>query len=174
MSVYWIAHAKHLYDVKNLTLNAIFSIRNEFLYNLNIDARIIHYKRVVLPYRAQFFTNTPFLSNRGSKTMATGTVKWFNNAKGYGFVVEDNGQDDLFAHFSSIQMGGYKTLKAGQTVEFDTVKADKGFHAVNIRAVGADVLTVNNSSPGSSSSPETDKILESTTNSVAQPSIEHV
>lgn len=64
--------------------------------------------------------------------MPTGKVKWFNNAKGYGFIIEDGCSDDLFAHFSSVQMDGYKTLKAGQTVTFDKKPSDKGVHAVNI------------------------------------------
>ena len=51
--------------------------------------------------------------------MAAGNVKWFNNAKGYGFILPEGGGEDLFAHYSSIQMDGYKTLKAGQDVEFD-------------------------------------------------------
>ena len=66
--------------------------------------------------------------------MATGKVKWFNNAKGYGFILPDEGGDDLFAHYSSIQMNGYKTLKAGQVVSYDTIKGDKGLHAINIVA----------------------------------------
>jgi cold shock protein len=66
--------------------------------------------------------------------MPTGTVKWFNNAKGYGFVVADDGGEDLFAHYSTINMDGYKTLKAGQPVSFDVVKGDKGLHAINITA----------------------------------------
>ena len=66
--------------------------------------------------------------------MLTGTVKWFNNAKGYGFILPDGGGDDLFAHYSSIQMDGYKTLKAGQDVEFDILEGPKGLHAINIRA----------------------------------------
>ncbi|MBA5706262.1 cold shock domain-containing protein CspD [Pseudomonas fulva] len=65
--------------------------------------------------------------------MASGKVKWFNNAKGYGFVVEDGKSEDLFAHFSAIQMDGYKTLKAGQSVQFDVIQGPKGLHAVNIR-----------------------------------------
>ncbi len=69
--------------------------------------------------------------------MPVGKVKWFNNAKGFGFVVCDEHKEDLFAHFSSIQMEGYKTLKAGQDVEFETVKSDRGIHAVNIQLVGA-------------------------------------
>lgn len=64
--------------------------------------------------------------------MPTGTVKWFNNAKGYGFILPDDGDEDLFAHYSAIDMDGYKTLKAGQSVNFDISKGDKGLHAINI------------------------------------------
>ncbi len=64
--------------------------------------------------------------------MPRGKVKWFNNAKGYGFIIEEGCSDDLFAHFSSVQMEGYKTLKAGQPVTFDKKPSDKGVHAVNI------------------------------------------
>ena len=64
--------------------------------------------------------------------MPVGKVKWFNNAKGYGFIIEEGCSDDLFAHFSSVQMDGYKTLKAGQAVTFEKKPSDKGVHAVNI------------------------------------------
>lgn len=64
--------------------------------------------------------------------MPKGKVKWFNNAKGYGFIIEEGCSDDLFAHFSSVQMDGYKTLKAGQSVTFDKKPSEKGIHAVNI------------------------------------------
>lgn len=64
--------------------------------------------------------------------MPTGTVKWFNNAKGYGFIVADEGGEDLFAHYSAIHMDGYKTLKAGQPVSFEVTQGDKGLHAVSI------------------------------------------
>ncbi len=67
--------------------------------------------------------------------MPTGKVKWFNNAKGYGFILPEEEGEDLFVHYSSIQMEGYKTLKAGQVVEYETLKSAKGFHAVNIRAL---------------------------------------
>jgi CspA family cold shock protein len=70
--------------------------------------------------------------------MATGKVKWFNNAKGYGFVIAEVGGEDLFVHYSSIQMDGYKTLKAGQDVEFDIERGAKGMHAVNIRSLETD------------------------------------
>lgn len=67
--------------------------------------------------------------------MVSGKVKWFNNAKGYGFVLADGRDDeDLFAHFSAIQMDGYKTLKAGQAVCFDVIQGPKGLHAINISA----------------------------------------
>lgn len=65
--------------------------------------------------------------------MSTGQVKWFNNAKGFGFILPDDGGDDLFAHYSAIGMDGYKTLKAGQLVSFDAVEGPKGLHAANIR-----------------------------------------
>jgi CspA family cold shock protein len=65
--------------------------------------------------------------------MPTGTVKWFNNAKGYGFILPDQGGEDLFVHYTSIVMDGYKTLKAGQAVSFDVIKGGKGLHATNIR-----------------------------------------
>ncbi|MBU0853773.1 MAG: cold shock domain-containing protein CspD, partial [Gammaproteobacteria bacterium] len=58
--------------------------------------------------------------------MLSGKVKWFNNAKGYGFIVADGGDEDLFAHYSAIQMEGYRTLKAGQAVMFDILQGPKG------------------------------------------------
>ena len=67
--------------------------------------------------------------------MSNGQVKWFNNAKGFGFILPDEGGEDLFAHYSAIGMDGYKTLKAGQQVSFDVVEGPKGLHAANIRAL---------------------------------------
>jgi CspA family cold shock protein len=71
--------------------------------------------------------------------MSTGQVKWFNNAKGFGFILPDEGGDDLFAHYSAIGMEGYKTLKAGQLVSFDTVEGPKGLHAANIKPVSESI-----------------------------------
>ena len=68
--------------------------------------------------------------------MATGKVKWFNNAKGYGFIRPDTGGDDLFVHYSYIEMDGYKSLKAGQEVSYEEREAPKGLHAVNVEATG--------------------------------------
>ncbi len=66
--------------------------------------------------------------------MPTGMVKWFNNAKGYGFILPEGGGEDLFVHYSSIQMDGYKTLKAGQAVLYENQQGDKGSQAINVVA----------------------------------------
>ena len=66
--------------------------------------------------------------------MATGIVKWFNNAKGYGFVTPDQGEQDIFIHFSAIVMDGYKTLKEGQKVQFELQEGPKGLHAANLQS----------------------------------------
>lgn len=63
--------------------------------------------------------------------MAVGKIKWFNNAKGYGFIVQDTGED-VFVHYSAIQTDGFRTLKEGETVEFEVVKGPKGLQAKNV------------------------------------------
>jgi hypothetical protein len=68
----------------------------------------------------------------GDLQMATGIVKWFNDAKGYGFITPDEKGEDLFAHFSAIKMDGFKSLKEGQRVTFDVVDGPKGKQAANI------------------------------------------
>ncbi|MBD3645974.1 MAG: cold shock domain-containing protein [Pseudomonadales bacterium] len=70
--------------------------------------------------------------------MPTGRVKWFNNAKGYGFILPGDGGEDYFVHYSSILMDGYKTLKAGQLVSFDVLEGPKGCHAINIKPLDED------------------------------------
>ena len=65
--------------------------------------------------------------------MAIGTVKWFNNSKGYGFICPIEGGEDIFVHFSSIEMEGYKSLKAGQKVFYEVNKGPKGLHAALIK-----------------------------------------
>lgn len=74
------------------------------------------------------------IDKRLETEMATGTVKWFNDAKGYGFITPDDGSEDLFAHFSAIQMQGFKTLKEGQKVSFEVTQGPKGKQASNIQA----------------------------------------
>lgn len=70
--------------------------------------------------------------------MLSGTVKWFNNAKGWGFIQSEKCDGDVFVHFSSIQGTGYKTLEAGQTVNFETERGERGLHAVNVVALHDD------------------------------------
>ena len=67
--------------------------------------------------------------------MLTGTVKWFNNAKGYGFIVQDSGDKDVFVHHSAIVMDGYRSLNEGEKVEYEIEQTPKGPAAVNVRKV---------------------------------------
>jgi CspA family cold shock protein len=64
--------------------------------------------------------------------MVVGKVKWFNDAKGFGFITPDDGSEDVFAHFSAININGFKTLKENQVVKFDLVQGPKGKQASNI------------------------------------------
>jgi len=66
--------------------------------------------------------------------MATGTVKWFNEAKGFGFISQDEGGDDVFVHFNAIQSSGFKTLSEGQSVTYEIEKGPKGLQAANVTA----------------------------------------
>ena len=67
--------------------------------------------------------------------MPTGTVKWFNDAKGFGFIEPEAGGEDIFVHFSAIQGAGFRSLPEGAAVEFDVVKGPKGLQAANVVAV---------------------------------------
>jgi cold shock protein len=66
--------------------------------------------------------------------MEQGTVKWFSDAKGYGFISRQNGED-VFVHFSAIHGGGFRSLREGQTVQFNVTKGPKGFQAENVQAI---------------------------------------
>ncbi len=81
--------------------------------------------------RIQFYKEekTPTVSER-----VTGTVKWFNGSKGYGFIAREGGED-LFVHYSAIQSAGFRTLEEGQAVEFDIERGPKGFQATNVVAL---------------------------------------
>lgn len=67
--------------------------------------------------------------------MASGTVKWFNAEKGYGFIAQPDGGADVFVHHTNIQTSGFRSLEEGQAVEFDVQQGDKGLQAVNVRPV---------------------------------------
>lgn len=69
--------------------------------------------------------------------MTVGVVKWFNDAKGFGFIQPDGGGADVFAHFSAVQMEGFRTLKQGSRVDFELVQGPKGHSAQNIRPIQA-------------------------------------
>jgi CspA family cold shock protein len=83
--------------------------------------------------------------------MAYGRVKWFNDAKGFGFIEPENGGSDIFAHFSAIQMEGFRTLKQGARVSFDLVQGPKGDQAQNIQAVAEVVSSAANASAAAGS-----------------------
>ncbi len=67
--------------------------------------------------------------------MERGTVKWFNDAKGFGFITPESGQEDVFVHFSAIEVDGFKSLDQGQSVEFEMIRGDKGLQAQGVRPV---------------------------------------
>jgi CspA family cold shock protein len=75
-------------------------------------------------------------TRRGIARVATGTVKWFNAEKGYGFISQSDGAD-VFVHHTAILMNGYRSLEEGQAVEFDVTEGQKGLQAANVRAAGA-------------------------------------
>ena len=67
--------------------------------------------------------------------MNKGTVKWFNNKKGFGFITPEDGSEDLFVHYSEVKSDGYRTLDEGQEVEFEVTEGDKGLQATNVTPV---------------------------------------
>jgi CspA family cold shock protein len=88
-----------------------------------------------LPLKFPRYGRKPSYNFLGNIQMNTGTVKWFNDSKGFGFITPDGGGKDLFAHFSAIQGSGFKTLKENQKVSFDVTAGPKGDQAVNIKPV---------------------------------------
>ena len=82
--------------------------------------------------------------------MPHGTVKWFNDAKGFGFIQPDGGGADAFAHFSAIEMEGFKSLKEGQRVSFELIEGEKGFLALRIQA---ELTTPEATTPSNSATP---------------------
>ncbi|MDF2576117.1 MAG: cold-shock protein, partial [Agromyces sp.] len=89
------------------------------------------------PHGPESCTSQPLSGSalQKEKNMATGTVKWFNADKGFGFIAPDDGSADVFAHFSAIASGGYRSLEENQKVEFETARGPKGLQAENIRVI---------------------------------------
>jgi CspA family cold shock protein len=86
------------------------------------------------PISPERFFSAQFKRKWDYQMAEQGTVKWFNDAKGYGFISRQTGED-VFVHFSAIQAGGFKSLQEGQAVQFDVVKGPKGWQAENVQAV---------------------------------------
>jgi cold shock protein len=89
---------------------------------------------VAIDHRSQR-ARTERLEGQKDSSMATGTVKWFNAEKGFGFIAPDDGSADVFAHFSAITGSGYRSLEEGQKVEFEVAQGPKGLQAENIRGL---------------------------------------
>lgn len=96
--------------------------------------------------------------NGGAQKMATGTVKWFNDAKGFGFIEPDGGGSDVFAHFSAIAMDGFKTLKQGSRVSFEIQQGPKGQLAQNIQAQPGPIQTLPSSPTAGDRPPRQPKV----------------
>jgi len=91
---------------------------------------------------------------------ATGVVKWFSNAKGYGFIMPDEGGEEIFAHFSAIEMEGYRTLKQGQKVEFQIQQGPKGWMAACIRPTGGSAAAGTTAAGGSAAAASVSVVQE--------------
>ena len=119
-AVHWASYC-HNKGGKSLRLNDQGSLSvwddNKYIWNTGIEIVTSSTEKV------------PIVGSR-----STGTVKWFNDAKGYGFITPDDGGEDLFAHFSEINMNGFKTLREGQKVTFNVTNGPKGKQASNIQA----------------------------------------
>lgn len=110
--------------------------------DVEIQVAVVQYQAVI-PYLVETVSRRMLRLNQGfprgsllkGNAMATGTVKWFNDAKGFGFITPDEGGEDLFAHFSAIQSQGFKSLQENQRVQFDVTTGPKGKQAANIQPI---------------------------------------
>jgi CspA family cold shock protein len=121
-----------------LSVGRIFRIRQRFSASNRYQLSLIHPQLIVgpaesdVPSHAKRFFSAENLKKEMGNSVEQGTVKWFNDAKGYGFISRQNGED-VFVHFSAIQSNGFRSLQEGQAVEFSVVKGPKGFQAENVQ-----------------------------------------
>src|SRR6266404_6875778 len=103
-------------------------------YQLNFDSHAVEsrYRQPASPILTRSDSSQHNSIKEIGRPMEQGTVKWFNDAKGYGFISRQTGED-VFVHFSAIQAGGFRSLQEGQTVQFDVTKGPKGWQAENVR-----------------------------------------
>lgn len=102
---------------------------------MEVDCDIPSSKDIERIYDATDGVDITLLTSILETTMATGTVKWFNDSKGFGFITPDDGGEDLFAHFSEVKGQGFKSLQEGQKVSFEVKQGPKGKQAANITPV---------------------------------------
>jgi CspA family cold shock protein len=95
---------------------------------------LIWFRNSVIPLHSQRLFLAEIQKNETGNKMEQGTVKWFNDAKGFGFISRQSG-DDVFVHFSAIQTNGFRSLQEGQAVQFSVTKGPKGFQAENVQAL---------------------------------------
>jgi CspA family cold shock protein len=100
-----------------------------------VVARVKRHK-IKSEYRCATSLRCTFVKEQGGGEMATGTVKWFNDAKGFGFIQQSDGGDDVFVHFSAIAGEGFKSLTEGAQVEYEIEQGPKGPQARNVSVVG--------------------------------------
>lgn len=103
---------------------------------------------VVNPLQRAGISGMFFVLTAGKVSMAKGIVKWFSNAKGYGFIAPEEGGDDIFAHFSAIDMDGYKSLRQGQKVLYEVSQGPKGLLAASINLDGSEIAADDTTSLG--------------------------
>ena len=127
--------------MKNIYLMSfiiIMALKFLFYENTNVFNPFFTYqpscKLTIYALFAIIFTCVRAIFNVGGLKMANGTVKWFNNQKGYGFITDEEGKD-VFVHFSGLNMEGFKTLEEGQKVEFDLTEGEKGPQATNVTVI---------------------------------------
>src|SRR6266478_859442 len=111
-----------------------FSVQGVLLESAKFDSHAVESRYCQPASPSHRSDSSQHNSGIGISMAEQGTVKWFNDAKGYGFISRQNGED-VFVHFSAIQAGGFRSLQEGQAVQFDVTKGPKGWQAQNVQSV---------------------------------------